>query len=116
MIYLKRVYDPPQKEDGQRILVDRIWPRGLSKDEAKLDRWAKQLAPSTELRKWFGHDPQKWSEFQRRYQEELQACKDELEELATIAKKENITFLYAAKDIQHNNAVALKAIVERLKA
>lgn len=112
MIRLKRVYDPPSPEDGRRVLVDRIWPRGIRKEEAALDEWLKELAPSTDLRKWFGHDPQKWPEFRERYRAELAGEEETLARLAGEAKRETVTLLFAAKDEEHNNAVVLREILE----
>ena len=111
-IILKRAYDPPAKTDGQRILVDRLWPRGLTKAKAKIDRWLKDLAPSTELRQWFGHDPEKWAEFQKRYRAELKA-NPALSELRALARQGDIALIYAARDQQHNEAVVLKQELER---
>jgi uncharacterized protein YeaO (DUF488 family) len=109
-IRLRRVYDPPSPEDGLRILVDRLWPRGLSKAEAALDRWMKDIAPSTELRIWFGHDPDRWPEFRRRYTAELQqnAGVDELRELA---RQGRVTLLFGARDTEHNDAVVLRDVL-----
>jgi uncharacterized protein YeaO (DUF488 family) len=109
-IRLRRVYDPPSPEDGLRILVDRLWPRGLSKAEAALDRWMKDIAPSTELRTWFGHDPDRWPEFRRRYTAELQqnAGVDELRELA---RQGRVTLLFGARDTEHNDAVVLRDVL-----
>ncbi len=107
-IQVKRVYDPPSREDGRRILVDRIWPRGLSKEEAKLDDWIKDAAPSTELRKWFGHDPARWTDFQRRYAVELKEKPDLRKILLPPKTKGTVTLLFGAKDTEHNNAVALR--------
>jgi uncharacterized protein YeaO (DUF488 family) len=108
-IQLKRVYEEPSEEDGQRVLVDRVWPRGIKKEKAALDLWLKEIAPSTALRKWFGHDPEKWSEFQRRYRAELDKMTDTLEPLKEAIRKGKVTLVYAAHDTEHNNAVALKA-------
>jgi uncharacterized protein YeaO (DUF488 family) len=110
MLKIKRVYDPPSKEDGSRILVDRVWPRGMTKERARIDEWAKELGPSDALRKWFGHDPGRWDEFRRRYREDLQARAqwEALEVIAARAKKENVTLVYSARDEAHNQAVALK--------
>jgi uncharacterized protein YeaO (DUF488 family) len=113
-IRLKRVYDKPANADGRRVLVDRIWPRGLSKQEARVDEWLKELAPSTELRKWFGHEPGRWKEFKKRYAAELENQREQVEQLAQAAKKRTVTLLFGAKDIKHNNAVALKECIERL--
>jgi len=111
-VRVKRVYDKPAKTDGRRVLVDRVWPRGLTKGEAELDEWLKEIAPSTRLRKWFGHDPARWNEFKRRYSAELEAQREEVEQLAQKAKKRKVTLLFAAKDVEHNNAVALKEFLE----
>lgn len=110
---IKRVYDPPATDDGYRVLVDRIWPRGLSKDVAQIDEWLKDVAPSTALRKWFGHDPEKWKEFLRRYFRELDAKPVAVTRLRTLARGQRVTLLFAAQDIDHNNAVALKAYLGR---
>ena len=112
-IHLKRVYEPPTKEDGQRILVDRVRPRGIKKEKARVELWFKEVAPSTALRKWFGHAPEKWAEFQRRYRAELDAMPQALEPLRAAVRKGPVTLVYAARDTEHNNAVALKAYVER---
>lgn len=112
-IDLKRAYDPPAKSDGRRILVDRMWPRGVAKDDLRIDAWLKDLAPSTELRKWFGHDPTKWDEFRKRYARELEQHADALEELVETALAGHVTLVFSAKDIAHNNAVALKEHLER---
>jgi uncharacterized protein YeaO (DUF488 family) len=112
MIRLKRAYDPALPDDGVRLLVDRLWPRGLSKAAAAVDGWRRDLAPSDALRKWFGHDPARWDEFRRRYAEELRAFPHELAALRTQAAAGPVTLLYAAHDREHNNAVALKEVVE----
>lgn len=112
MIQIKRVYDEAAESDGSRILVDRLWSRGLSKDKAKVELWLKDIAPSDDLRKWFGHDPDKWAEFKRRYFEEL---KDKKELVGVIIEKSQIgvaTLLYGAKEEKYNNAVALKEFIE----
>lgn len=106
-IEVKRTYAPAEDKDGQRILVDRVWPRGVSKEEAMIDLWAKDLAPSTALRQWFGHDPDHWQEFRRRYHAELDANRDALAPLWKLLEKGRVTLVYAAKDERHNNAVAL---------
>ena len=109
---LKRVYLPAEETDGYRILVDRLWPRGISKEKAKIDLWLKEVAPSNELRKWFGHDPERFNEFTERYKAELQAS-GALEELRqAIQEHPNTTLLYAAHDEQHNNAVVLQELLE----
>jgi uncharacterized protein YeaO (DUF488 family) len=102
MIKLKRAYEKPARDDGERILVERLWPRGLTKPQAKLDLWLKDVAPSTELRKWFGHDPDRWDEFRRRYQKELRSKEDLIELLKRKAKAGTITLIYAARDEEHN--------------
>jgi uncharacterized protein YeaO (DUF488 family) len=112
-IRIKRVYEPRAPEDGQRILVDRLWPRGLTKEKAAVDLWLKEIAPSTELRKLFGHELAKWKEFQLRYREELKGKADTISTLKTEAKKGPITLLFGAKDEEHNEAVVLRAILER---
>lgn len=117
-IRLKRAYDAPQKSDGFRILVDRLWPRGVSKERLAADAWAKDLAPSNELRKWFGHDPEKWAEFRKRYRLELTQthASQKIRELLDAAKRsKTITLLYGAKDEQHNEAVVLRSLFERMK-
>lgn len=111
-IGIKRVYEEPGRADGTRILVDRLWPRGLSKERARLDIWLKDIAPSTELRKWFSHEPNKWSEFQARYRQELQSKGDLLGVLKERAAKGPVTLLYGAKDEGHNEAVVLQALLQ----
>jgi len=111
-IRLKRVYDPPEPGDGKRFLVDRIWPRGLKKESLQLDGWVPEVAPSRQLRKWFGHDPAKWSEFVRRYHAELSKRPEAWHPLLEAAKVGTVTLLFAARDEEHNNAVALKAFLE----
>jgi uncharacterized protein YeaO (DUF488 family) len=111
-IKTKRIYAKPEAGDGARILGDRLWPRGLRKDEAKIDLWLKDIAPSEKLRKWFAHDPMKWNEFKRRYFAELNEKPELLEPLYARAKTGTTTLLFAAKDEQHNNAVALKEFIE----
>lgn len=109
MIKIKRAYQEPEDEDGFRILVDRLWPRGISKEKAKLDLWLKDVAPSNELRKWFGHDPEKWPEFQEKYNEELKSMKTSLSKIKDLEKENNtVTLVYGAKDQEHNNAVVLR--------
>ena len=112
-ILLKRAYDPPAESDGFRVLVDRVWPRGVGKDALKLDQWLKDIAPSTGLRKWFGHDPEKWEAFRERYFRELDSQNEQVTFLKQKAGKGNLTLVFAAKDPQHNNAVALKQYLER---
>ncbi len=114
MIKIKRIYEKPEKNDGFRVLVDRLWPRGVSKEKAKLDLWLKDVAPSNELRKWFAYDPAKWQEFQKRYKKELAKNKSALDQLKKIARKEkNLTLLYAAKDEERNEAIVLREILFR---
>lgn len=112
-IQIKRIYDEQQPDDGTRILVDRLWPRGISKEKANIHYWAKAVAPSNALRKWYQHDPDKWDEFKRRYTEELNANPEALEALKAELAGETITFLYSSKEKELNNAVALKAYLER---
>lgn len=116
MIQVKRVYHDPSSRDGIRILVDRLWPRGLKKEAAHIQEWRKDLAPSDALRRWFKHDPAKWSEFRRRYRKELidGAQMDALRRLAGIAKRKRITLIYGAADEQHNQAVVLKEVLDEL--
>lgn len=109
-VSIKRIYEPVDKTDGYRILVDRLWPRGVSKEEAHIDLWLKEIAPSDELREWFGHEVQKWEEFQKKYKAELKS-NPALEQLQHL-KEKNVTLLYAAKDEEHNNAVVLQAVLE----
>lgn len=113
MIKVKRVYEPPARGDGKRFLIDRLWPRGLKKEQAQLDAWLKEVAPSDTLRKWFGHDPAKWQEFQRRYFKELEVKPEAWRPLREAARRGNVTLLFGASDEKHNNAVALKAFLEK---
>ncbi|HEV2664249.1 MAG TPA: DUF488 family protein [Blastocatellia bacterium] len=108
MIKLKRAYEKPARDDGERILVERLWPRGLTKQEAKIDLWLKDVAPSAELRRWFGHDPDKWDEFRKRYQKELKDKNDLIKLLKRKAKAGAITLIYSARDEEHNSALVLK--------
>ena len=110
-IRIKRAYEPPTHDDGTRILIDRLWPRGVKKEALALDQWAKELAPSTELRQWFGHDPALWEEFRRRYAAELRPHADLLESLRALARKGPITLVYGAHDEAHNNAVAMRGFL-----
>jgi uncharacterized protein YeaO (DUF488 family) len=110
-IKVKRVYEKPNAKDGFRILVDRLWPRGLTKEKAAADLWLKDIAPSTELRKWFNHDPEKWKEFQKKYQKELEENKEVVSVLKEHVKQGPVTLLYAAKDEEHNEALVLKEFV-----
>lgn len=107
MIRAKRIYDHPEKSDGLRILVDRMWPRGMSKERAAVDLWLRDLAPSDVLRKWFGHVPHRWAEFKVRYHRELERYREPLSQIAAAGREQAITLLFAAKDESHNNAVAL---------
>ena len=109
---IKRIYEPREDEDGRRILVDRLWPRGVSKTDAAVDLWLKEIAPSPELRRWFDHDPAKWTEFQRRYRDELEGKPSVVEELREQMRSPNTTLLYAAKDVEHNHARALLAFIQ----
>ncbi len=112
MVKIKRIYDEPAPGDGRRVLIDRLWPRGISKDEAGIDEWLKEVAPSDELRKWFGHEPARWEEFRRRYREELKVHGEILERLRSEARKGTVTLLFAARDAEHNNAVVLKEMLD----
>jgi uncharacterized protein YeaO (DUF488 family) len=112
-IRLKRAYDPPAKDDGCRVLVDRVWPRGMTRQQLQVEDWLKDVAPSTELRRWFGHDPRRWDEFRKRYGEELAGQGEALERLVARARQGRLTLVFAAKDAQHNNAVVLKEHLEQ---
>ncbi|WP_045836414.1 DUF488 domain-containing protein [Hyphomicrobium sp. 99] len=108
---LKRAYEPAATDDGVRILVDRLWPRGVSKEKAALDEWEKDIAPSTELRQWFGHDPARWPEFKRRYRDELRQHTDILKRIRALTKTHTVTLVYSAHDEEHNDAVVLKDVL-----
>lgn len=108
---IKRVYDPPSDDDGLRVLVDRLWPRGLTKAAARVDRWLKEIAPSDGLRKWYAHDPEKWIEFQRRYREELTRVPETVAELRALARKGRVTLLFSSRELERNNAVALQRLL-----
>jgi uncharacterized protein YeaO (DUF488 family) len=110
---IKRVYEKPEKDDGIRILVDRLWPRGLTKEKAAIDLWLKDIAPSTELRKWFDHDPEKWKEFRKRYSDELKKNEEQVSRLKDQMKKGTVTLVYGAKDEEHNEALVLKELLNR---
>jgi uncharacterized protein YeaO (DUF488 family) len=110
-VRLKRAYEPPAPDDGARILIDRLWPRGVSKAGAAVDQWLKDIAPSTELRKWFAHDPAKWQEFRRRYAEEVRRQPDLLDQLRSLARKGTLTLVYSAHDEAHNDAVVLRELL-----
>lgn len=115
-ISIRRIYEAPTASDGKRVLIDRIWPRGVRKDEAVFDEWLKDIAPSTELRKWFGHSPERWEKFRERYQAEIAAnaeTSEAFERLVELCRKGDVTLLYSARDEQHNNAVVLKELLER---
>ena len=112
MIKIKRIYQAPVAGDGFRVLVDRLWPRGLSKEKAKVDLWLREISPSNELRKWYGHDPQKWSEFEKRYAQEIAGKGEDLDLLVKKAKEGTVTFLFSSKEEKLNNAQALKEFVE----
>jgi len=114
-IRIKRVYGKAAKADGERVLVDRIWPRGLTKKEARVDDWFKEVAPSSALRKWFRHDPARWKEFKKRYSAELDDQGEQVDKLVRAARKRTVTLLFSAKDTEHNNAVALKDYIEKLR-
>jgi uncharacterized protein YeaO (DUF488 family) len=112
MIKTKRIYDLPEAGDGFRILVDRLWPRGLTKEKARVDLWLKEISPSNELRKWYSHDPEKWTEFKRKYRGEIEGKKQEFATLRQKAKAGTVTFLFSSKEEKLNNAAALKELVE----
>lgn len=112
MIKLKRIYDKPASADGTRVLVERLWPRGLTKEKAKIGWWARDVAPSGGLRQWYGHDPERWPEFQKRYRGELRGKKSLIRELRSKAHNGRVTFVFAAKDVRRNSAVVLKRVVE----
>jgi uncharacterized protein YeaO (DUF488 family) len=116
MIHVKRAYEKPSRKDGLRILVERLWPRGLTKARAALDLWVKEVAPSPALRKWFSHDPAKWEQFEKRYWKELRGNPDAVALLRHHIRRGAVTFVYAARDEEHNGAVALKAFLERGKS
>ena len=113
MIKTKRIYEPPSTEDGFRILVDRLWPRGLSKEKAKVDLWLKEIAPSNQLRKWYGHAPEKWPEFKKRYFKEIEGNEEGWDLIVKKAKEGIVTFLFSSKEEKLNNATALKELVGR---
>lgn len=114
-VWIRRAYEPPTRNDGARILVDRVWPRGVRKDAAAIAEWARDVAPSDGLRKWFGHDPSRWDEFRRRYRTELRTdpkARAALDELVARARKRRITLVYGAHDTEHNQAVALREVID----
>jgi uncharacterized protein YeaO (DUF488 family) len=113
MLAIKRVYDPPSPKDGVRFLVDGLWPRGVKKTDLQIEAWLKEIAPSRPLCQWFGHDPEKWTEFKQRYFQELLGRPDSIEPLRKAARRGRVTLVYAARDEEHNNAVALKEYLEK---
>ena len=110
-VRIQRAYEPATPDDGTRVLIDRLWPRGIKKEDLAIDQWNKELAPSTALRQWFGHDPARWKEFERRYAAELQPHAAQLDALRTLARKGTLTLVYGAHDELHNNAVVLRALL-----
>ena len=110
-VKLKRAYEPPSRSDGRRVLIDRLWPRGIKKTSAKIDEWMKDIAPSTALRKWFGHDPAKWTVFQHRYKAEVHQHPEQLDRLRALAREGPLTLVFSAHDEQHNDAVVLRELI-----
>jgi uncharacterized protein YeaO (DUF488 family) len=110
-VHLKRAYEPPATSDGYRVLIDRLWPRGVVRADARLDEWAKELAPSTELRRWFGHDPARFAKFRQRYIKELSAQEEKLRELRRRGRETTVTLVYGARDTEHNDAVVLAELL-----
>ena len=110
-VKLKRAYEPPAADDGTRVLIDRLWPRGITKKHAAIDQWMKDIAPSTELRKWFGHDPARWDEFRRRYAHEVRQNTELLDQLRSLARQGPMTLVYSAHDEEHNDAVELRELI-----
>ncbi len=113
MIKIKRIYEPASPDDGKRIYVDRLWPRGMKKEEVKIDEWIKEISPSDSLRKWFAHDPSKYPEFKRRYTKELEQHSETLERIRKEGKRRTVTLLFSAKDEEHNNATVLKDLLSQ---
>lgn len=113
-MWLRRAYETPTRDDGYRILVDRLWPRGVTKDELKLDEWCRDIAPSDDLRRWFGHDRSRWIEFRVRYRNEIDDRQDKLESIAMRAKGSGVTLVYGARDEEHNNAVVLREVIKEM--
>lgn len=113
-VNIKRIYDPPGHSDGKRILVDRLWPRGLAKEKAAVHLWMREIAPSNELRRWYGHDPRKWPEFKKKYIAELDANPEGIEELLKLMRKGAVTLIYSSKEERRNNAMVLKGYLESL--
>jgi uncharacterized protein YeaO (DUF488 family) len=112
-VRVKRAYEPASRNDGHRVLIDRLWPRGVSRERAKLDDWDKELAPSTELRRWFGHEPDRFEEFRRRYIEELRAHRARITELRGLARRGTLTLVHSARDTERNDAVVLAEVLRR---
>lgn len=110
-VKLKRAYETPTADDGVRVLVDRLWPRGVKKSEAAIDHWLKEIAPSTDLRKWFGHDPARWVEFRRRYMAEIEEHREELDQLRALMAEGTVTLVYSAHDEKHNDAVVIEEML-----
>jgi len=110
-VKLKRAYEPPDAGDGRRVLIDRLWPRGISKERAAIDQWMKDISPSTELREWFGHDPARWNEFRRRYAKEVRQNAELLDQLRSLARQGPLTLVYSAHDEKHNDAVELRRLI-----
>jgi uncharacterized protein YeaO (DUF488 family) len=113
MLKIKRVYDPVSADDGKRILVDRLWPRGIKKEKAHIDEWLKEISPSNELRKWYSHDPAKWAEFKKRYKQEIAGKEGLLKKIKAEARKQTVTLLFSSKELERNNAVALKEMLDQ---
>ena len=113
MLKVKRVYDPVAADDGKRILVDRLWPRGIKKEKAHIDEWLKEISPSNELRKWYSHDPAKWPEFKKRYRQEIAGKEELLKKIKAEAKKQTVTLLFSSKELELNNAVALREMLSQ---
>lgn len=111
-VRIKRAYERPEPGDGFRVLVDRLWPRGVTRDDARIDLWLKEIAPSAGLRQWFNHDPARWAEFQQRYLDEIEQHQEAVERLGAAARKQPLTLVYGARDEEHNNAVVLKKLIE----
>ena len=112
MLKVKRVYDPVAADDGKRILVDRLWPRGIKKEKARIDEWLKEISPSNELRKWYSHDPAKWAEFKKRYKQEIAGKEELLKKIKAEARKQTVTLLFSSKELERNNAHALKEMLD----
>jgi uncharacterized protein YeaO (DUF488 family) len=112
-IQIKRIYEPYAQSDGYRVLIDRVWPRGVSRERAHVDEWARELAPSSELRRWFGHDPERFEAFRRRYRHELTAHSELLADLRRRARRHRVTLVYASSDVEHNNAVVFRELLRK---